>query len=150
MAAMAIDPEVILDALAGGLSVEKAAKQFRVPADDVRKLLKKEIERCRDGDHLREAWALADRRLAAVEVKFFNRAMQGEGDLQSAIVFIKASERRATMNGANMPQSHVLHVVSAPQETQTSTERIRAAIDRIRGKSKPSQDNGGDILPQPH
>ena len=52
MAAMAIDPEVILDALAGGLSVEKAAKQFRVPADDVRKLLKEEIERCRDGDHL--------------------------------------------------------------------------------------------------
>jgi hypothetical protein len=137
-----IDPEVILDALAGGLSIKKAAQRFHVPVDDVRKLLQEEIERCRDGAHLREVWALADRRLAAVEVKFFNRAMQGEGDLQSAAVFIKASERRATLNGANMPQSHILQVVSAPQETQTSTERIQAAIDRIRAARKPEEGNG--------
>jgi hypothetical protein len=41
-----------------------------------------------------------------------------------------------------MPQSHILQVVSAPQETQTSTERIRAAIDRIRGAHKPEEGNG--------
>jgi hypothetical protein len=136
------DPEAVLDALAAGLSVEKAAKQFRVPADDVREILKDEIERCRDGEHLRAAWALADRRLAAVELKFYHKALEGDGDPHAAIVFVKTNERRATLNGANMPQSHILQVVSAPQQTQTSTERIRAAIDRIRAEHKPKEGNG--------
>jgi hypothetical protein len=131
------DPEAVLDALAAGLSVEKAAQRFCVPADDVRKILKDEIARCRDGEYLREAWTLADRRLAAVELKFYNKALEGEGDPHAAIVFVKTSERRATLNGANMPQAHILQVVNSPPETQTSTERIRAAIDRIRGSSKP-------------
>ena len=143
------DPEAILDALAAGLSIEKAAKQFRMPVADVHKILRDEIERCRDGEHLRAAWALADRRLAAVELKFYNKALEGEGDPHAAIVFVKTNERRATLNGANMPQSHVLQVVSAPRETQSSTERIRAALDRL-AESKRSRDNGEDVLPQPH
>jgi pyridoxal/pyridoxine/pyridoxamine kinase len=143
------DTEAILDALAAGLPILKAAKQFRLSECEVRKILKDEIRRWRDGEHLREAWALADRRLQAAEVKFYNKAMEGEGDCAAAVVFTKINERRATLNGANMPQAHVLQVVSAPQQTQTSTERIRAALDRLR-ESKQSCDNGEDILPQPH
>src|SRR5262249_36333597 len=104
---MTTDPEIILDALAAGLSVEKAAKQFRRPADEVRKILKDEIERCLDGKHVREECALADRTLAAIERKFYNRALEGEGDTAAAMVFVKVSERRATLNGANMPSHHV-------------------------------------------
>jgi hypothetical protein len=127
------DPEAILDTLAAGLSIEKAAKRFRLPVAEVRKILRDEVERCRDGEYMREVWALADRRLAAVELKFYNKALEGDGDPHSAIVFVKTSERRATLAGANMPQSHVLQVVSQPPEVKTSTQRLRAALDNVRG-----------------
>ena len=77
---------------------------------------------------------LADRRLAAVEHKFYLRALEGDGDPQAAIVFVKTNERRSTLNGANMPQSHVLQVVSQPLEHQkTTTDEMEAVLDRIMG-----------------
>jgi hypothetical protein len=134
------DPEAVLDALAAGLSVEKAAKRFDLPVTDVRQMLRDEVERCRDGEHLREVWALADRRLAAVELKFYAKALEGDGDPQSAIVFVKTNERRSTLNGANMPQSHVLQVVSAPPEhAPTTTDQLEAAIERIQREHEKRQ-----------
>jgi hypothetical protein len=130
---MPSDPEVILNALAGGMTIRMAAKQFDVPEAEVREILKEAVERCYDGERLRETWMLEDRRLAAVSLKFYHRAMEGDGDPQSAVVFIKASERRAVLAGANMPQSHVLQVVSTPSAAETSTDRIEAAPDRICG-----------------
>jgi hypothetical protein len=62
--------------------------------------------------------------MAAVELKFYTEALEGDGDPQSAIVFVKTSKRRATLAGANMPQNHVLQVVSQPPEAKTSTERF--------------------------
>jgi hypothetical protein len=82
---------------------------------------------------MREVWTLADRRLAAVEVKFSNKAIEGDGDPQSAIVFVKTSERHATLASANMRQSHVLQVVSQPPEATSSTDRIEAALDNVLG-----------------
>ena len=127
------DPEVILDVLAAGLSIEKAAKRFHLPVAEVRKILRDEVERCRDGEYMREVWVLADRRLAAVELKFYNKSLEGDGDPQSAIVFVKTNERRSTLNGANMPQSHVLQVVSQPPEAKSSIERMRDALDNVMG-----------------
>jgi len=75
---MTDDPEAILDALAAGLTIDKAAKRFDMPAAEVRKILHDEIERCLSGEAMREAWTRADRRLAAIELKFYNRAMEGE------------------------------------------------------------------------
>ena len=83
---MPSDPEAILDALAGGMSVPRAAKQFDVLEPEVRRILKEAVDRCYDGAHLRETWMLEDRRLAAVGLKFFHRAMEGDGDAQSAVV----------------------------------------------------------------
>jgi len=37
------DPEAILDVLAVGLSVEKAAKRFKLPVAEVRKILTKKL-----------------------------------------------------------------------------------------------------------
>ena len=53
------DPEVIIEALAAGTSIEKTAARFSMPVVDVRKILKDEIERCLSGEHMREAWVLA-------------------------------------------------------------------------------------------
>lgn len=72
------DPEVILDAIAARLSIEKAAKRFQLSVAEVRKILG-EVERCRDGEYMREVWTLADRRLAAVELKFYDKAFE-DGD----------------------------------------------------------------------
>jgi hypothetical protein len=126
------DPEVVLDTLAAGFSVEKTAKQFDLSVPEVREILRNEVERCRDGAYLREVWVLADRRLAAVEHKFYNKALEGDGDPQSAIVFVKTNERRSTLNGSNMPQSHVLQVISQPSERpMTTTDEIEAALDHV-------------------
>jgi hypothetical protein len=148
------DPEAILDALAAGLSVERAAERFKLPVAEVRQLLRDEVDRFRDGEYLREVWVLADRRLAAVELKFYNKAVEGDGDPQSAIVFVKTSERRATLAGANAPIGHAVTVMhaAAPPEL-TSIDRIEAAIERIRGKPSLSQqdrDTGEDTPPRPH
>src|SRR5262245_2553298 len=144
---MPADPETILDALAAGLTIDKAAEQFDMPADEVRELLKAEIERCHSGEHLREAWTLADRRLEAVEHKFFNKAIEGDGDTAAAMVFIKTNERRAILNGANMPSHHVLEVVrrSEPPK-QNSTERIYEVISRI-AKIPYKSPNGSELEP---
>jgi hypothetical protein len=128
------DPEAILDALAAGLSVEKAAKRFKLPIVEVRNILRDEVDRCRDGEHVREVWALADRRLAAVELKFYNKAVEGDCDPQSAIVFVKTSERRATLAGANAPIGHAVTVMTAAAPAHlNSTQKLQAAVDRIRG-----------------
>ena len=142
------DPEVIIDALAAGSSVEKVAQRFLMPAPEVRKILKDEIERCLSGEHMREAWVLADKRLEAIELKFYRRAMEGDGDTTAAMVAVKTNERRATLAGANMPQSHLLQVISAPPEPkETSTERILRVIERVRAVSVPS--NGSESETEP-
>jgi hypothetical protein len=144
------DPEAILNALAAGLSVTKASEKFHTPVAEVRQLLRSEIEHCLDGARLREAWSMMDRRLAAIELKFYNRAIEGDGDVQAAQIFVKISERRATLAGLNAPSSHIVQVSHVPpDQVQTSTERIRAALDRLR-ESKQFRDNGEDIPRQPH
>jgi hypothetical protein len=73
-------------------------------------------------------------RLHRLELKFFHKAMEGEGDCQAAVTYVKISERRATLAGANAPIGHVVQVLqSTPATQETSTDRIEAAIARIRG-----------------
>ena len=145
-----IDPELILDALADGLSTEKVSRRYRVPLDEVRRIMKEATERCYDGAHLREHWMLEDRRLYAMELKFWHKAMEDNGSPADAMVAVKTSERRAVLAGANMPQSHVLAVVSQPTERRTSTERIGDVLDTLLGitdreKELRARDSAGEI-----
>lgn len=126
-----VDNETILDALAAGLSVKKAAKQFGVPEREVYRALREEVERCRDGERIREVWALEDRRLAAVGLRFYQLAM--EGDHQAAVIYIKASERRATLNGANAPLGHAVTVMhqAAVVEQPSSLDKIERVLNEL-------------------
>jgi hypothetical protein len=85
-----------------------------------------------------------------MEHKFFRRAMEGDGDCQAAVVYLKTEERRSVLAGTNMPQSHVVQLTAtaAPQQP-TSTDRIRQAIDRLRA-SRPQQDKDNGEASQPH
>jgi hypothetical protein len=69
------DPEIIVDAIADGLSIPEAAQRFDLAENEVRGILKEATERCYDGTYMREAWMLEARRLAAVGLKFYRKAM---------------------------------------------------------------------------
>jgi len=60
--------------------------------------------------------------------------MEDDGDCQAAVTYVKISERRATLAGANAPIGHAVTVMrhATPPEL-TSTQRIRAALDDVMG-----------------
>ena len=80
-----------------------------------------------DGDAFRLDWMLEAKRLAACGLGFYQIAMR-DNDPQAAMIFIKASERRATLMGANAPAAASVKLIheAKPEEHQTSTQRIRA------------------------
>ena len=56
-------------------------------------------------------------------------------DVGSGLLLLKVAERRATLLGM---KGHAVQIIQhEPAAAQTSTDKIRAAIDRIRGKSLP-------------
>src|SRR5262245_28865607 len=57
-----------------------------------------------------------------------------EGDVASGALVAKIIERRCTMLGLYTPPATMLQVIEAEAPRETSTEKIRAAIDRIRGR----------------
>jgi hypothetical protein len=145
-----IDHNDIVQAIADGLTLAQAAKRFRVTIDEVRTAMHQAVKDLADGDALRIEWMLEDKRLRAVGQKFYGIAMR-DNDPQAAVIFLKASERRASLNGANAPQSHSVHLMNAnaPIEQKTSTQKIRGLLDNImhitaRGKpplgQEPKQD----------
>src|SRR5215831_6444408 len=97
------DHETILTALADGMTVGKAARALGITEGEVRAALKETADNFRNGERLREVWALEDVRLGRLGLKFFHKAMEGEGDCQAAVTYVKISERRATLAGANAP-----------------------------------------------
>src|SRR5262249_43214376 len=65
--------------------------------------------------------------------KYFDKAMAGDGDRDAGILYIKASERLATLLGMNAPIGHAVQVIHATALVgqQTSTEEIRGILDNI-------------------
>jgi len=73
----------------------------------------------------------------------FREKAIAERDVGAGALLTKIHERRATLLGLNAPAASAVTVIeheSAPK--MNSTERIRAAIDRIRGLPRPSPPNG--------
>src|SRR5215469_16614347 len=86
------------------------------------------------GDKTRKhTLALELARLDELQETFYARAL--EGDVQCGALITKIIERRCTMLGLYTPQTATLQVIEAEAPRETSTERLRAAIDRIRGKT---------------
>jgi hypothetical protein len=72
------DHETILTALADGLTVGKAARSLGIAEAEVHTALRETADNFRNGEHLRETWALEDIRLHRLGLKFFHKAMEGE------------------------------------------------------------------------
>jgi hypothetical protein len=131
-----MDPSNLVHAIADGLTLAQAADRFGVSIDEVRAAQKEALEAFSNGEALRLEWMLESKRLAACGMRFYQIAMR-DNDPQAATIFLKASERRATLTGANAPVGHSLSIMykQAAEVQKTSTERIHDAFDAVLGIS---------------
>src|SRR5215471_5520421 len=127
-----IDLDSMVQSIADGLTVTQTADRFGVSIDEVRDAQKQALAAFSDGDALRLDWMLEAKRLAACGMRFYQIAMR-DNDPQAAVIFIKASERRATLMGANAPAAASVKLIheAKPEEHQTPTQRIRHVLDNI-------------------
>src|SRR5262245_50960250 len=85
--------------------------------------------------YLKRVLAMQLLQLDELEVAFREKALT-DRDVAAGVLLVKVAERRATLLGLNAPIGHAVQVIQhEPGNKPTSTERIRAAIDRIRGKT---------------
>ena len=114
--------------------VHAIARAHSCSIDDVHAALDRHpIELDRDA-YLKRTLALELMRLDQLEMAFEGKAIR-DRDVAAGVLLVKVAERRATLLGLNAPIGHAVQVIQhEPPNKPTSTERLRAAIDRIRGK----------------
>jgi len=122
--------------------VAQIARDHGCTVDQVNAALDRHpIELDRD-QFLRRTLALELIELDALQQAFRAKALE-DRDVGSGLLLLKVAERRATLLGMNAPQGHAVQIIQhEPAAAQTSTDKIRAAIDRIRGKSLPKPESG--------
>ena len=137
-----VDGEQIVQARIRGYSVRRIAREFDLAVDDVNDTLDAFATATLDKNLRRSTLALELERLDRITAVF--QAKAEAGDVQSALLVTKIAERRGVLLGlACAPQGAaapppVIEVV-AGKPKQTSTDRIKAALDRISG-TNPDQD----------
>jgi hypothetical protein len=86
---------------------------------------------------LKRTLALELMRLDELETAFEGKALRDK-DVASGLLLVKFAKRRQIVLGLAAPAGHAVTIVHKEAvEQKTSTERIAAAIARIRGESKP-------------
>jgi hypothetical protein len=112
----------------------RIAEDHGISIDEVHAVLDRHpIELDRDR-YLKRQLAMQLLQLDELEVAFRDKAIV-ERDVASGVLLVKVAERRASLLGLNAPLGHAVQVIQhEPENKPTSTDRLRAAIDRIRGK----------------
>ena len=113
--------------------VRRIADDFGCTIAEVHAVLDRHpIEIDRD-TYLRRTLALELIRLDQLEMAFEDKAIRDQ-DVAAGVLMVKIAERRAILLGLNPPLGHAVQVIQhEPENKPTSTERLRAAIERIRG-----------------
>jgi hypothetical protein len=106
---------------------------------EVNKALDRFTETTIDDKVRKHTLALELARLDELQEVFYARAL--EGDVQCGALCTKIIERRCTMLGLYTPQTATLQVIEAETPRETSTEKISALIERIRGKTRDDPDD---------
>ena len=145
MSSEILDGEDIIQARIRGESVRSIAKRFSCTLAEVHKVLDRFAEITIDEKTRKHTLALELARLDELQTVFHDRALAG--DVHCGALVAKIIERRCTMLGLYTPPAATLQVIEAEAPKETSTDRICAAIDRIRGKRLPRPD-GSDELPK--
>jgi hypothetical protein len=101
------------------------------------------LETNRD-QYLKRSMALELLHLDEIVEAFRDKALV-DRDVPSAMVLIKAAERRATLLGLNPVLGHSVHVVQHPPEhRETSTDKIERAIARLIEDQRREANGSGD------
>ena len=125
------DDEVIRQRISGR-SARAIAKAQATTVAEVNKALDRFTETTIDDKTRKHTLALELARLDELQETFYARAL--EGDVACGALITKIIERRCVMLGLYTPQTATLQIIEAEAPRETSTERLRAAIERIRGK----------------
>jgi len=131
---MTTDADTIVSLVANGMPLRDAATAHDLTVAEARTMIDEEAARCFSGDELRRQWLLEAHRLRELGQKYFAKAMgDGAEAANSAVIFIKASERLATLTGMNAPIGHAVQVIhrEAPPQPKTSTEKLRSLLDQV-------------------
>jgi hypothetical protein len=148
---MPVDVDAVVDDAIAGHKLKDIARAHSLTVSEVNKILDEETERALNNKQLRRELMLEAKRLRAIGKRYFERALSDDEQAPaSAIIYVKASERLATLLGLNAPSNHTVQMHVAPPETVSSTERIRAALDRLRDEHKLKEGNGEDKPPDTH
>src|SRR6516164_23179 len=128
-----MNDNTIIQQRVSGRSARAIAKAQGCTLTDVNRVLDRFTETTIDDKVRKHTLALELARLDELQETFYARAL--EGDVACGALITKIIERRCTMLGLYTPQTATLQVIEAEAPRETSTERLRAAIDRIRGKT---------------
>ena len=128
-----MNDDVIIQQRISGRSARAIAKAQGCSVAEVNKALDRFTETTIDDKVRKHTLALELARLDELHETFYARAL--EGDVACGALITKIIERRCTMLGLYTPQTATLQVIEAEAPRETSTERLRTAIDRIRGKT---------------
>ena len=127
-----MNDDTIIQQRVSGRSARAIARAQGCTLAEVSKVLDRFTETTIDDKIRRHTLALELARLDELQETFYARAL--EGDVACGALITKIIERRCTMLGLSTPQTATLQVIEAEAPRETSTERLRAAIERIRGK----------------
>src|SRR5262245_61642989 len=133
----AIDSEEIIEARVRGESVRSIAKRLGCTVTDINDVLDHFATQTISAKLRTHTLALELERLDSLQQVFERQAKAG--DVASAHLVTKLIERRCILLGLAAPprvDSHIIEHASPP--AMTSTEKLRAAIDRLRLEKKPN------------
>src|SRR5215469_4011576 len=127
--------EILRDAVAGK-PLRDIARKHGVDRREIDHVLDLAAERLFGAAGLRRTMYVEAERLEHIKQMLFARAMAGGEDaLHAATVYCKASERYASMTGANHPAGHMITIFGnlEPIEQETSTQNFRRVLDGVLG-----------------
>ena len=128
-----MNDDTIIQQRVSGRSARAIARAQSCTLTEVNRVLDRFTETTIDDKTRKHTLALELARLDELQETFYARAL--EGDVACGALITKIIERRCVMLGLYTPQTATLQIIEAEAPTETSTERLRAAIDRIRGKT---------------
>ena len=127
-----MNDNTIIQQRVSGRSARAIARAQGCTLAEVSKVLDRFTETTIDDKTRKHTLALELARLDELQETFYARAL--EGDVACGALITKIIERRCVMLGLYTPKTASLQVIEGEAPRETSTERLRAAIDRIRGK----------------
>src|SRR5262245_47367782 len=126
------DEEDIIEQRIRGRSVRAIAKAHGCGVRDINQILDRFAEATIDEGVRRHALALELARLDRLQEIFYQRGC--EGDVASAALVAKLVERRCCILGLTAPPATTFTVIDQVAPTESSTDRIAAALDGLRSR----------------